>query len=68
MLRNLNEPMPSIHSVSYADVPTGQWFSGFAKYSYDNGLFSGINLYPGQATTRDEVAVVIYKLHLLGKI
>lgn len=68
ILRNVGDTMPSDSSTSYNDVETGQWFSGYAKYSMDNSLFTGSNLYPTQATKRSEVADVIYKLHNLGKI
>jgi len=68
VLRNLTDAMPATSSTSYSDVATGQWFSGYARYSMDNALFIGSNLFPTQATTRGEVASVIYKLHTLGKI
>lgn len=67
-LRNLSDTMPGLNSTSYNDVEAGQWFSGYAKYSYDNDLFTGANLYPSQYTKRSEVADVIYELHTLGKI
>ncbi len=68
VLRNLNENMPSNNSYSYHDVPTGQWYSGYAKYSKNNALYIGTNLYSTAYTTRREVAEIIYKLHNLGKI
>ncbi|HLG25676.1 MAG TPA: S-layer homology domain-containing protein, partial [Candidatus Gracilibacteria bacterium] len=68
ILRNLSDSMPGENSTSYDDVMSGQWYSGYAKYSYDNSLFTGNNLYPTQFTTRAEVAAVIFKLHNLGKI
>jgi len=68
LLRNLSDAMPSNSSTSYSDVATGQWYSGYARYSMDNSLFTGSNLFPTQATTRVEVASVIFKLHNLGKI
>lgn len=68
ILRNLDETMPSVNSTSYKDVATGQWYSGFAKYSYDNSLFTGSSLYPDRFVTRREVARVIYQLHELGDI
>ncbi len=67
LLRNLSDPMPSNSSLSYADVAAGQWFSGYAKYSMDNSLFVGADLFPTQYTLRREVAEIIYKLHTLGK-
>lgn len=68
VLRNLTESMPAIGSVSYSDVDSSAWFSGYAKYSLDHSLFVGTELFPAQATTRVEVARVIYKLHNDGKI
>lgn len=67
-LRNLTDTMPDLDSESYTDVEPGQWFSGYAKYSYDNSLFVGSKLFPTQFTKRSEVAKVIFKLHNLGKI
>ncbi len=68
LMRNLSDTMPDISSSSYSDVATGQWFSGYAKYSYDHSLFTGSRLYPTNFTTRLEVAQTIYKLHQLGKV
>jgi hypothetical protein len=68
MLRNVDGAMPSIYSTSYSDVSSGQWFSGFAKFSYDNSLFTGSTLYPARLVKRVEVAEIIYKLHKLGHI
>jgi flagellar hook assembly protein FlgD len=68
ILRNLTDTMPSVNSTSYNDVAAGQWYSGYAKYSYDHSLFVGVNLNPTQFVTRLEVAQVLYKLHQLGKI
>jgi hypothetical protein len=68
ILRNVSDTMPSNNSSSYNDVPSGQWFSGFAKYAYDNSLFTGTNLNPTQQVTRLEVAQVLYKLDQLGKL
>lgn len=68
LLRNVNDTMPSNSVTSYNDVAINQWFTGYAKYSYDNSLFTGSRLYPTNFTTREEVARVIYKLHQLGKI
>lgn len=67
-LRNLSETMPGLNSTSYDDVLPNQWFSGYAKYSYDHSLFTGSNLYPSQFTKRVEVADVIYELHNQGKV
>ena len=69
VLRNLeNEVIPKTSSVSYEDVNTGQWYSGYAKYAQDKGLFLGRKLYPADAMTRGEFAVMLYKLHQAGKI
>ena len=68
VLRNLDEDMPGITSSSYTDIDPGQWFSGYAKYSKDHSLFVGASLSPNQYVTRREVAAVIYKLHLAGKV
>jgi len=66
LLRNLGTTMPT--GYSYSDVPTDSWYANFAKYSMDNSLFSGSKLYPTNFTTRREVAEVIYRLHVLGKV
>ncbi len=66
MLRNLSGTM--VGGSSYTDVSSGDWFNKYAKFSYDNSLFAGTKLNPTNFTTRREVARVIFKLHLLGKI
>jgi flagellar hook assembly protein FlgD len=68
LLRNLSDVMPGNGDFSYSDVPINQWYTGYAKYSYDHSLFTGTKLYPTNFTTRVQVAQVIYKLHELGKI
>ena len=68
ILRNNSDTMPSTSSSSYDDVESGQWYSGYAKYSYDNSLFEGNDLKPTMFTKRVEVARVIYKLDQLGKL
>ncbi len=68
LLRNLSDTMPNDDIASYNDVELNQWFTGYARYAKNNDLFSGNNLYPTSSTTRREVAEIIYKLHLLGKI
>lgn len=68
ILRNVSDTMPNNNSSSYGDVESGQWFSGFAKYAFDNSLFTGSNLNPTQQVTRLEVAQVLYKLDQLGKL
>lgn len=68
ILRNVSGTMPDDSLGSYDDVDGGNWFSGYAKYSYDNALFDGNKLFPSQATTRLEVARHVYELFLLGKI
>ncbi|NIA02195.1 MAG: hypothetical protein GWP15_02320, partial [Nitrospirae bacterium] len=68
ILRNVSDTMPDDSLGSYDDVDGGQWFSGYAKYSYDNALFDGNKLFPSQSTTRLEVARHVYELYLLGKI
>lgn len=68
LLRNLAEAMPPLSSTSYADVAADQWFSGFARFSLDNDLFPGLNLFPEKGTTRVEVADAIFKLHEAGKV
>lgn len=67
-LRNLSDTMPGTDSTSYTDVEAGQWFSGYAKYSQDNGLFVGSKLFPTNSVKRAEVAKVIYELYNLGKV
>lgn len=66
ILRNLSGTMAE--GASYTDVSSGDWFNKYAKFSYDNSLFAGTKLNPTNFTTRREVARVIFKLHLLGKI
>ncbi|MFH1533757.1 MAG: S-layer homology domain-containing protein [Nitrospirota bacterium] len=68
ILRNVSDTMPDDSLGSYDDVEGGNWFSGYAKYSYDNALFDGNKLFPAQPTTRLEVARHVYELYLLGKI
>ena len=68
LLRNVKEKMPSVSSKSYNDVSTGQWYSGYARYSYDNKLFAGSSLHLTDYVTRKEVAWVMYRLHQLGKL
>lgn len=68
LLRNLKDQMPANSVSSYADVPVNQWYTGYAKYSFDHSLFSGNSLYPNNVVTRVEVAKVLYQLHNLGKI
>ncbi len=68
ILRNVDETMPGLNSSSYKDVAAGLWYSGYAKYSYDNSLFTGASLYPDRFVTRREVAKAIFQLHELGKI
>ncbi len=68
VLRNLVEQMPSNSESSYDDVAVNQWFSGYAKYAFDNNLFAKPNLFPTNFMIRAEVARVLYKLHQLGKI
>lgn len=68
ILRNLSDSMPSNNSTSYNDVAVGQWYTGYAKYSYDHSLFVGNNLQPTKFVSRREVAEVLYELHNQGKI
>ncbi len=67
LLRNLPD-VPGNNVNSYSDVESGVWYSGYAKYAKDNGLFAGSKLYPSQYVSREEVAQVIFKLHTAGKI
>lgn len=66
LLRNFSDDLTS--GSSYVDVNAGDWFNSYAKFSKDNGLFTGSAFNAGNLTTRREVAKVIYKLHNLGKI
>jgi len=68
LLRNVSDTMPANTVASYNDVALNQWFTGYAKYSYDNTLFAQPNLLPTNFVLREEVARVIYKLNQLGKI
>ena len=67
-LRNVSDSMPGLTASSYTDVELNQWFTGYAKYSYDNSLFVGSKLFPQQFTKRVEVARVIFELNELGKV
>lgn len=59
--------IPGIYNTSYTGVPSGQWFSGYAKYAYDNNLFpDGFNL--GKPLTRVQVAKLFYQFGQIGKI
>jgi hypothetical protein len=66
VLRNLDQEFTT--GDSYTDVSADAWFNGYAKFSMENGLFSGNTLSPANFTSRREVARVLYKLHLMGKI
>ncbi len=68
VLRNLSGPLPANTVASYDDVPTGQWFTGYAKYAYDNVLFNHPNLFPTNFMVRVEVARVLFKLHQMGQL
>lgn len=68
ILRNLNEAMPGDDETSYKDVSLNQWFTGFARYAKEKGLYTGEYLYPTDEVTRLEMAQMIYKLDKLGKI
>lgn len=67
LLRHI-ENLPGIDSTSFADVSSGQWFSGYAKYAQDNGLFGGSNLFAAESTIRIEVAEILFKLNAMGKL
>ena len=69
LLRTLkSETIPVSPSVSYSDVPADSWYSGYAKYFKDNDLISGDTFSATSPMSRREVAQIMYKLHLLGKI
>jgi len=68
ILRNVDSNMPSLTSSSYSDIPVNEWYTGFAKYSYDNSLFTGSKLYPEKFVSRREVARALYQLHNVGEI
>lgn len=68
VLRNLADTMPGNNVASYNDVLLNQWFTGYAKYAYDNLLFNHPNLFPTNFMVRVEVARVLFKLHQLGKV
>lgn len=66
ILRNLNEAMPT-SGQNYADA-NNQWFSEYARFAFENGLFPGSDLEPNDSVTRREVARVLYRLKTLAKI
>jgi hypothetical protein len=68
VLRNLTEQLPANNISSYKDVPINQWYSGYAKFAYDENLFNKPNLFPSDQMLRIEVARALFKLHQLGKI
>jgi len=68
ILRNLEEPMPSVNNYSYINVPAGQWYSSFFKFAYDNTLLESANTSPTDDVPRLQVAKILYKLHQLGKL
>jgi len=68
VLRNISDVIPQNTVPSYADVELNQWFTGFARYAYDNNLFNHPNLFPTNFMVRVEVARVLFKLHQMGKI
>lgn len=66
ILRNLKESLPS--GTSYTDVSVNDWFSAYARFSFNNNLYPGDTLFPEKSVTRREAAVILFKLHQLGKI
>ena len=66
--RILNDEMPSNFESSYSDVMVGQWYAGFAKYAYENGIFPGKKLYLDKTVTRREVARAFFHLNELKKL
>lgn len=68
LIRSLGVQVPSNDSTSYSDVQPGQWFSGYARFAKDNGLFPGSQLSPSAFTTRREVARALYSLYLQGQL
>lgn len=59
--RSIGEVMPKAVKV-FNDVSTNEWFSRFATWFYNNGIYLGQNFNPGQYGTRVEVAEILYKL------
>jgi|GEM_PF-2910692 len=68
LLRSLGDQVPGNDVASYDDVSAGQWYSGYAAYARQHGLFTGSNLSPTSFTSRREVARVLYALYKQGKI
>ncbi len=66
--RNLNETMPADSSASYANIPTGEWFTGFFRFAQDNDLLDTIPSSPTDDVPRLQVAKVLYKLYQLGML
>lgn len=59
--RSIGEAMPKAVKA-FSDVSTNEWFSRFATWFYNNGIFLGQKFYPAQYVTRVEVAEILYKL------
>jgi len=64
-LRNLDQTMPVNSSASYANIPTGEWFTGFFRFAQDNDLLDSTPSSPTDDVPRLQVAKVLYKLHQL---
>ena len=68
IFRNLTNEKPAANIQYYSDTLPNQWYSEYALLSKQYGLFESPNLKPDSFITRREVADILYKLHLLGKI
>lgn len=65
-LRPLDENMPM--GSSYSGLAANQWYSGYAKYAKDKGLYPGTSLSPTKVATRYEIVDFLYELHEKGEI
>jgi flagellar hook assembly protein FlgD len=67
ILRNIDEEMPS-QGANFDDVPAGAWYENYARFAKKEILYPGSVLYPEHIPTRKEAAVLLYNLHLEGKL
>ncbi len=49
--------------TSYSDVVQTEWYAPYARYAFNNRLFDGARLNPGQMMNRAEVAEMVYRFY-----
>lgn len=67
ILRNLEEGLPE-SGENYNDAKGNEWYSKYTRFAFKHNLFLGSKLNLTQSVTRIEVAQILYRLHVLGKI